>query len=1132
MTFLLGHKTFFLAGALAAAFGVFSIWMMYTARAAHDDEGDAFGFAWSSNAGWISFNSENDFGISIGASSDDAYHDPDSIFPGYSDTDASNGVFAGNPGLAGEATWGGWRWTELAIPEGAIIDEAYVRLRNSGFGADDIETRLAFEKNKVPPTFSSGNSPYHRRLNLTTQVSWKWMENLEGPFPSDGLVWARTPSMAAQLQEVVGLLGAGETLDAAVFIEDGTGVPADKKHSWTSYDGDRNKAAKLYISWTLGVESFSNIPPPAVAYKVQANPATGVLSGYAWSPNVGWISFDRAVTGAPPAVSGSDPPDADVCVDLGTECLARIDMTPDGDVCGGALYDVCGWARAISACQNDLWDGTKCTGDGAGDLAGGWDGWIKLRGGGGGSITGPLGTRMNDLVLEGSNMFVGGFRRLPTNQEWWRIEKRDKATLAGIAGFGVSGVLETDITGGDEFIGAMEFMDGWLYTGGTERRGNGNWRIERRDPSNAAITRLPDLADPDIDPESPLRQLKEGTLLDIATVDLGVGQKRMVAVGFKRYGGADTSWWMVGINDNPPGAPPKGLNQTVRFEQEYRPESGARNEALAVAIDTMHFYVAGMRKESAGGDDQIWHIEKRDITAGSPVWAVERPPHISLPVSRIPSDIIVQGGDLYIAGMDSEQNDWIIEKRSKFDGSLAWEKITTDDIGFNGATLTGSVRTPVVLKYDSGFLYVAGTENIAGVDKQWRIEKRDAGTGNLITAFDGDGVVTLDFGPGPDSIQDIEVDGGTNTLYVLGTEYIGVDFRWRLEKLDMTTGAGGPADYELVWNENTSQLEGWAWGSDVLGWIASNNASGAPVEHAVQIDLNAHPNAVMLLPEDLAGGVAYCSSNVARVKLRWDFTDPNPLDEQDAFQVVVRDVNDDDVVSLGTGVPGTVNSCPGQTSDVENPTGGTCNPGNTLGSYIPTLGNVLNVSHPLFNRTLDTGAAYYWAVRVKDNRGVWSKWSEWAPFDPPTAPTTADWPIEGRFHTIRHRAPEPSFEIVPQNPTIGEVVEFRDTSRCWCSRPDVIGLTNLEFACKDPAPATCDIGVYDPHYEWKLGVLVLCSGDTPPCRGDQERVFDNLLTGETMTLQVTEPTYGNFCSNQKSFNVHIPFPDWREISPF
>ncbi len=70
---------------------------------------------------------------------------------------------------------------------------------------------------------------------------------------------------------------------------------------------------------------------------------TGDFSGHAWSSNIGWISFNRADTGNPPGApfnSGSGP-------------IAQIDWTTG---------NITGWARALSADGN------------------GWDGWIKLSG--------------------------------------------------------------------------------------------------------------------------------------------------------------------------------------------------------------------------------------------------------------------------------------------------------------------------------------------------------------------------------------------------------------------------------------------------------------------------------------------------------------------------------------------------------------------------------------------------------------------------------------------------------------------------------------------------------------------------------------------------------------------------------
>lgn len=89
----------------------------------------------------------------------------------------------------------------------------------------------------------------------------------------------------------------------------------------------------------------------------------GKLSGYAWSENIGWISFNRADTVAPPNN------------DVGAlyNVLAYVDSGVDS---GNKLQ---GWARALAPCD-DNGDG-DCADAGEQDAsvnAGGWDGWIRF----------------------------------------------------------------------------------------------------------------------------------------------------------------------------------------------------------------------------------------------------------------------------------------------------------------------------------------------------------------------------------------------------------------------------------------------------------------------------------------------------------------------------------------------------------------------------------------------------------------------------------------------------------------------------------------------------------------------------------------------------------------------------------
>jgi len=85
----------------------------------------------------------------------------------------------------------------------------------------------------------------------------------------------------------------------------------------------------------------SSCPTPTTGYGVNED-TSGNITGYAWSPNIGWISFNRVMTGNPPSND----------INPGTGAIAMVSTT-------GV---VTGWAKALSADGN------------------GWDGWISLSG--------------------------------------------------------------------------------------------------------------------------------------------------------------------------------------------------------------------------------------------------------------------------------------------------------------------------------------------------------------------------------------------------------------------------------------------------------------------------------------------------------------------------------------------------------------------------------------------------------------------------------------------------------------------------------------------------------------------------------------------------------------------------------
>src|SRR3989338_7770907 len=93
-------------------------------------------------------------------------------------------------------------------------------------------------------------------------------------------------------------------------------------------------------SSNIGWISFNCTNPGAGGcasnYGVNVDSVSGNLSGWAWSEHAGWISFNGAETGP--------TPDGFSC---GANCVAKLDL---------GTNEVSGWGRALSACKDDLWD--------------------------------------------------------------------------------------------------------------------------------------------------------------------------------------------------------------------------------------------------------------------------------------------------------------------------------------------------------------------------------------------------------------------------------------------------------------------------------------------------------------------------------------------------------------------------------------------------------------------------------------------------------------------------------------------------------------------------------------------------------------------------------------------------------
>lgn len=150
--------------------------------------------------------------------------------------------------------------------------------------------------------------------------------------------------------------GAGENLAGWIWSENIGWISLNSSNCDPDNDGQSNGGSGCPSSGTAISSYGTAVYRPSNWSNLEA----GKFSGYAWSENIGWITFDRSVAGNPPTTPFLNPTNT---------VLAVLDDDTNA---------VRGWARAVAGCQNNFWNGSACTSTSAGDASGGWDGWIKL----------------------------------------------------------------------------------------------------------------------------------------------------------------------------------------------------------------------------------------------------------------------------------------------------------------------------------------------------------------------------------------------------------------------------------------------------------------------------------------------------------------------------------------------------------------------------------------------------------------------------------------------------------------------------------------------------------------------------------------------------------------------------------
>jgi hypothetical protein len=537
---------------------------------------------------------------------------------------------------------------------------------------------------------------------------------------------------------------------------------------WLSFNGGDSGAGSTQSTYAVTLATTT------------ANPTIGTLSGYAWSPNIGWVSFNPAVNNTPPD---------------GSSGTTTVNMTT------GA---VTGWARALVGCQSDLWATTTlsptikvCTGSGPGKDNGVTASNIVGNPNAGFTVnwdTGPIFGQYNPgaaipegIASDGSYLYVGGIYESTYSQGY--LEKRDIKTGTLIW----SKYLPPTTTNGGSTITDMAVDSTGIYLAG--------FLNQNETSSNPDYIQKYDL---------------NGSLLWQKTISItGIaadnGYMQVFLQGGYLYciGPYTNSYMYVEERDPSTG---NLIWSTKDASLEYGGPAIVNNNGV---------YTMGLKLNN----NNNYYLERKSLTDGSLIWSVA----IGVNVAMIPGVIGADSTgvyDLYIASGNSQGGQYTTyyEKRNLTDGSLIWSQAEpnfgTGPFAYNQSPLPATITSSAL--YDG----VSSDANL------YRLQKRDLSTGNIIASTTWQVMPTWAesmIASNNHIYTDFVNDSSQKTWEITDTidnavssNSVGTNTGWdgwiELSGTNHSTGDSTGAS-GVTYASTTGSFVGYAWGGPVVGWL-------------------------------------------------------------------------------------------------------------------------------------------------------------------------------------------------------------------------------------------------------------------------------------------------------------------------
>jgi hypothetical protein len=418
------------------------------------------------------------------------------------------------------------------------------------------------------------------------------------------------------------------------------------------------------------------------------------------------------------------------------------------------------------------------------------------------------------------------------NSEQWHIERRNTADGVLNENFSGDGIITVDgPTAGADRATAVGldnngnvFVGGWV-TGTSGLAANTRWRIAKYNRTNGAIDTSFGSPNGYIESDPGTGSGKNDYLTDIY-VDNSNGF--IYAVGEDSSPITSGTQWRVEkrnastgalCDGTSPGGVPVCLGGTFGSGGVATVNPHANNDSphtITMDESAGYIYIGGV----ANSNDREWRVEKRNANTGNLCTSTANCAEGVFGNSGAPPGTLNSSGFYNVNPANGNGSDDYL-----------------NDIELD------------ILSSTSKYLYIGGSDKATN-NQQWRITKINAISAAYDTAFDSDGLVTIN----PDTSDDdvvtsFAVDRTYDHVYIVGTfggAVSGEDYRWRVEKRNANTGAlcdgSSPGGVPVCGQYGSTNFPSFGGtGGDAAGVATSN-----PIEQAQNVNDHDQPLAMVI----------------------------------------------------------------------------------------------------------------------------------------------------------------------------------------------------------------------------------------------------------------------------------------------